>query len=196
MDRKTLDKLISSTGAVLAVVLLIGGVLLTWAGGFVNAQVSNQLTAQRITMPAGDAIAKLENEADRKALEPFAGQPLEGPRQAQAFADHYILAHMNASSGGRTYEEVSGEYTKLSDEEKASEDGQALGALRQTLFMGNTLRGTLLTAYAFGTIGEIAFIAAGVAYAGAVGLGVLSFLGFRHAKRIQSVAQTTPVAVA
>ncbi|GAA2529629.1 hypothetical protein [Rarobacter incanus] len=182
MDRKSLDKLISATGAVLALVLLLGGALLVWAGQFVDAQVGSQLSAQDITMPQGEAISKLANESDRAALEPYAGQKLDGPQQAKAFADHYILAHMNAASDGRTYEEVSGEYTKLSAEEKATDEGKALGDLRQTLFMGNTLRGTLLTAYAFGTIGQIALIAAGVAFAGAVVLGALSFLGFRHAR--------------
>lgn len=35
-----------------------------------------------------------------------------------------------------------------------------LGDLRETLFMGNTLRGMLLQAYAFGTMGVIASYAA------------------------------------
>ncbi len=52
----------------------------------------------------------------------------------------------------QTYEEISGEYIGLSDADKASADGQALGQLRQTLFMGNTLRGLLLYGYAFATM--------------------------------------------
>jgi hypothetical protein len=58
-----------------------------------------------------------------------------------------------------------------------------LGQLRQTLFMGNTLRGLLLNAYAFGTMGAVAGIAAVVAYVGAGLILVLSILGLRHAKR-------------
>ena len=102
--------------------------------------------------------------------------------EARAFADHYILAHMNASSDNRTYEEVSGEFLALDDAAKASAEGQELGALRQSLFMGNTLRGLLLYGYAFGTMGTIAGIAAIASFAGAVLLAVLSFLGLRHSK--------------
>lgn len=101
--------------------------------------------------------------------------------QAKAFADHYIAAHMNAMSQGRTYEEVSGEYIKLTD--KTTPEAQKLGELRQSLFMGDTLRGMLLNAYAFGTMGNIAGIAAIVAYIGAAVLALLAFLGFRHASR-------------
>jgi predicted lipid-binding transport protein (Tim44 family) len=111
-----------------------------------------------------------------------------GP-EAKAFADHYILAHMNEASSGKTYEEVSGEFIALSDAQKASPDGQALGQLRQTLFMGNTLRGLLLNAYAFATIGTIAGIAAFVSFGAAIVLLVLVGLGLRHARRSASVAE-------
>ena len=103
--------------------------------------------------------------------------------QAKAFADQYILVHMNAASGNKTYEQISGEYIGLSDADKASADGQALGQLRQTLFMGNTLRGLLLYGYAFATIGTIAGYAAIVAFAGAAMLLVLAALGIRHGRR-------------
>lgn len=191
MDRKTLDRLLSATGVVLAIVLVLGGILLTWAGNFAGGQVSQQLKAQGITMPEGKAISSLKNQADRDALEPFAGQALTTGDQAKAFADHYILAHMNAASQNRTYEEVSGEYTALSDTDKATEDGVALGNLRQTLFMGNTLRSILLTAYAFGTMGALATIGAIVAFAGGLVLLVLSFLGFRHARTAAIRAKST-----
>ena len=118
-----------------------------------------------------------------------------GP-EARAYADHYILVHMNAASDGRTYEEVSGEYVQLSDEEKATPDGQALAGLRQTLFMGNTLRGLLLNAYAFDTIATIAGIAAIVSFGAAALLLVLVAVGFWHARRVEHTAHgaaTAPV---
>ena len=113
-------------------------------------------------------------------------------REAKAYADHYILAHMNAASDGRTYEEVSGEYIALSDEDKASEEGQALAGLRQTLFMGNTLRGLLLYGAAFATMGTIAGIGAIVAFAGSAVLLLLVVLGLRHARRADAVAGQSP----
>ena len=183
--RATLDKLISWTGLLLAVVLLVAGGLLTWASSFAGGQVHDQLAMQDITMPAK---AQLETKAQHDALDKYAGQKMTTGAQAKAFADHYILVHMNAAGGGQTYEEVSGKYIALSDAEKASPDGQKLGQLRQTLFMGNTLRGELLTAYAFGTIGLIAGYAAIAAFAGAGLLLVLGGIGLVHAKRVRESA--------
>lgn len=180
--RAVLDKLISWTGLALAAVLLIAGGLLTWANTFIGDQVDQQLTQQGITMPEGEALAGLP-KSDAAALEEYAGSELNTGPEAKAYADHYILAHMNAASDGRTYQEVSSEFLALDDTAKASEEGQALGGLRQTLFMGNTLRGLLLYGYAFATIGTIAGYAALAAFAGALVLLALAQLGMRHARR-------------
>ena len=182
--RAVLDKLISWTGLALAVVLLIAGGLLTWANMFIGDQVKDQLTMQDITMPGGEALASLP-EADASALEKYAGSALDSGPEAKAYADHYILAHMNAASDNRTYQQVSSEFLALDDEAKASEEGQALGGLRQTLFMGNTLRGLLLYGYAFATIGTIAGYAALAAFVGAFVLLALVQLGLRHARRTE-----------
>jgi hypothetical protein len=190
--RSAFDKLISWTGLALAAVLLAAGGLLTWATTFIGDQVHDQLVMQDITMPEGEALSSLPKE-DAKALEEFAGSPLDTGPEAKAFADHYILVHMNASSDGRTYEEVSGEFIQLSPEEKATEEGQALGQLRQTLFMGNTLRGLLLYGYAFATIGTIAGIAAIVSFGAGAVLLVLVGLGFWHARKAgQSAERPAP----
>jgi len=189
MRRSALDKLISWTGLALAALLVVAGGLTSWAHFFIADQVDQQLTSQDIQMPEGDALASLPAK-DREALEPYAGTPLDSGPKARAFADHYILAHMNASSDNRTYEEVSGEFLQLSDEEKASPAGQELGALRQSLFMGNTLRGLLLYGYAFGTMGTIAGIAAIASFVGAVLLAVLSALGLRHARKPEAETAT------
>jgi hypothetical protein len=183
--RATLDKLISGTGLLLAAVLLVAGGLLTWASTFAGDQVHDQLAMQGITMPAK---AALETKSQHAALDKYAGQKMTTGDQAKAFADHYILVHMNAAGGGKTYEEVSGEYIQLSDEQKATPEGQQLGQLRQTLFMGNTLRGLLLNAYAFGKLGAIAGYAAIASFIGAGVMLVLGFLGLVHAKRARESA--------
>ena len=182
--RAMLDRLISWTGLAVAVVLLIAGGLLTWASTFIGDQVHDQLSMQDIVMPEGEALASLPEE-DASALEKFAGSALDTGPEAKAYADHYILAHMNASSDGRTYQQVSGEFLALDDEAKASEEGQALAGLRQTLFMGNTLRGLLLYGYAFATIGTIAGYAALAAFIGGIVLLALVQLGMRHARRVE-----------
>lgn len=189
--RSALDRLVSWTGLALVVVLLVAGGLLTWANVFVGNQVAEQLSAQDIVMPEGEALASLPEE-DAAALEEFAGSPLDSGPEARAYADHYILAHMNAASDGRTYSEVSSEYLALSDEEKASEEGQALGQLRQTLFMGNTLRGLLLYGFAFATIGTIAGWAAVAAFVAAAVLLVLALMGLRHARLVAAAEAEGP----
>jgi hypothetical protein len=188
--RATLDKLISWTGLLLAVVLLVAGGLLTWASSFAGNQVHDQLAMQGITMPAK---AALETKSQHAALDKYAGQKMTTGAQAKAFADHYILVHMNAAGGGKTYEEVSGEFIQLSDADKASPAGQQLGQLRQTLFMGNTLRGLLLNAYAFGKLGAIAGYAAIASFIGAGLMFLLGAIGLVHARRAR---QTAAVAAA
>lgn len=180
--RATLDKLISWTGLLLAAVLLVAGGLLTWANTFIGDEVYKQLSMQDITMPEKDA---LETKAQHDALDKYAGEKLTTGPQAKAYAEHYILVHMNASSDGKTYSQVSGEYLQMSDEEKASEAGQAKAQLRQSLFMGNTLRGLLLYGYAFATMGTIAGIAAIASFVAAGLLLILSVFGLVHAKRVR-----------
>lgn len=182
--RSMLDRLVSWTGMLLAVVLLVAGGLLTWASTFIGDEVHSQLSEQHITMPSGDALTALP-DADRAALEEYAGQQLTTGPQAQAYADHYIKVHMKEASGGQTYSEVSGQFIGQCTGDSAdptSADCQQLGQLRQTLFMGDTLRGLLLYGYAFATIGTIAGYAAWAAFLGALFVAFLALLGLRHAR--------------
>lgn len=188
--RSAFDKFISWTGLLMAVVLLVAGGLLWWAHSFIGNQVDEQLTMQGITMPEGDALASLP-KADAEALKPYAGSTLDTGPEAKAFANHYILVHMNAAGDGQTYEEVSGKYITMTPEQQASEEGQQLAGLRQTLFMGNTLRGLLLYGYAFATIGTIAGIAAIVSFVGAAVLLLLFGLGIWHARKAEKTADVT-----
>jgi hypothetical protein len=184
--RATFDKVTSWAGLLLVAVLLVAGGLLTWASSFVGNQVHDQLAEQNITMPTTKTgLADLPS-ADRAALEKYAGQELTTGPQAKAYADHYIKVHMNEASKGQTYSEVSGQYIQqcASDPKAAAtETCQSLGGLRQTLFMGDTLRGLLLYGYAFATIGAIAGYAAITAFAGAAVLIVLVGFGFWHSRR-------------
>lgn len=179
--RSTLDRLISYMGLALAAVLLVAGVLLTYASNFINNNVEEQLSQQRITMPAEE---RLETQEQKDALAKYAGQQMTNGDQAKAFADQYILVHMNTSSENRTYEEVSGEFMALSKDPSADPEKVAeLGQLRQSLFMGNALRGLLLNAYAFGTMAKVAMWAGIGAFLGAAVFLVLAVLGLRHAKQ-------------
>ncbi len=182
MRRKTLDALLTTGGFIVAAVLLVAGGLLMWASNFINDNVHSQLVQQRITMPSGKAI---EDPAIKPYLSQYAGQEMTTGAQAKAYADHYILVHMNKASGGKTYEEVSGQYMAMSQDKTADPTTVAqLGQLRQTLFMGNTLRGLLLNAYAFGTMATIALWGAIASFVGAAAMFVLSLLGMRHLRAV------------
>ena len=179
--RSTLDRLVSWLGLALALVLAVASGLCFWASSFVADQVHGQLAAQKITMPSGP---QLDDPKIKPYLEKYAGQQLLTGPQAEAFANHYISVHMDKQSGGRTYEEVSGEYMKLVKDPTADKAKVAeLGQLRQSLFMGNTLRGLLLYGYAFATIGTIAGYAGWAAALGSLAMLALALLGLRHAKK-------------
>jgi hypothetical protein len=192
MQRSTIDKLVSALGLVVALVLAVAGGLLTYANVYITDQVKTQLSNQRITMPSGDSIA---DERIKPYLEKYAGQEMTTGDQAYAFAEHYIAVHMDNIGQGKTYEEVSGEFTKLNAQVTADKKAgntvsqetldklDTLSQTRTTLFMGNTLRGLLLNAYAFWTMGQIAGYAAIASFVGAAVLLALSLLGLWHAKK-------------
>jgi hypothetical protein len=183
--RSTLDRVISWMGLALAALLLTGGGLLVWASNFINTSVTEQLSQQEITMPAGPAI---EDPLIKPYLSQYAGQKMSTGDQAKAYADHYIAVHMAKAGGGSTYEAVSGKFIAMTKDANADPaELKKLGDLRQTMFMGDTLRGLLLNAYAFGTMAKIAAYAAWVAVAGAVVMAGLAVLGLRHAARIAAI---------
>ena len=190
--RSTVDKLISWTGLILAAVLLVAGGLLTWASSFAQGQVSNQLSEQQITMPSGAALATPDM---KKYLSKYAGQPMTTGAQAEAYADHYIMGHMNEASGGKSYAQVSAAASAAAKSDPTAASTVALQNLKATLFQGNALRSMLLTAYAFGTLGLIAMYASIAAYVGAVLMLILGLLGLRHAKTVEEStvsAKATP----
>ena len=186
MRRRTFDTLMSVAGAALAVVLLVAGGLLLWASSFVNSEVKSNLSEQHISFPAKGSPALSADPEIAKYVTPYAGQQVVNGQQAEVFADHYIKVHLNETAGGKTYSEVSGEFLQM---KPTDPNYQQVSQQRQTLFMGETLRGLLLNAYAFWKMGQIAMIASIVAFVGAAALGLLSFLGFRHARHVEGDKQ-------
>jgi hypothetical protein len=182
--RSSFDKLISWTGIVVAVVLLFAGGLLVWASSFATQNVHDQLKAQQITMPVAAALTTPSMKAN---LSQYAGQDLTTGAQAKAYADYYIQEHMNAASGGKTYSQISGEFMAASKADPTAQATKDLGDLRQTLFMGTTLRGMLLNAYAFATLGTIAMWAAIASFIGAAVMLTLGILGLRHAHKAEGI---------
>jgi hypothetical protein len=167
-----------------SIVLVAAGGLLLWAHNFVDNQVHSQLAAQQIFFPkaGGDA---LNDPAVKPYLSRYAGQQLVTGAQAEAYANHFIAVHINEMAGGKTY-------SQLSAESLANPTDTKLAGQVQTVFRGETLRGLLLNAYAFGKMGQIALIAAISAFAAAGFLLVLSLLGYAHLRRVPADAEVMP----
>src|SRR3954451_21156856 len=174
MQRKALERLVSLIGRSLAAILVVAGALLTWAHTFVGNEVHSQLSAQQIYFPpqGSKAIAAPEY----KEVQKYAGQQLTTGPQAKAYADHFIANHLKAIGGGKTY-------AQLSSQALANPTDTKLADTVNTMFKRETLRGLLLNAYAFDTMGTIAGIAAIAAFIAAAVMLVLSALGFVHSRR-------------
>lgn len=189
MNRKTLDRLLASFGIVIAAVLVVAGALLTWAHSYVHDQVRSQLAAEKIFFPAKDSQSLTAlPAADRAAMEQYAGQQLLTGAQAKTWADHYIAVHLREMGGGQTY-------AQLSAKSLADPGNTKLAGLVDTVFRGETLRGLLLNAYAFDTMGSVALIGAIAAYIGAALMAVLAALGFAHARRAHNPVAAAPPAI-
>jgi hypothetical protein len=180
MNRRTIDLLISWTGLVVAVVLLVAGGLLLYGSSFVKDQVHDQLASQKIFFPPADSDAvKGPQFAEMRQ---YGGQQLTTGPQAETYANHFIAVHLQEVAGGKTYSEVSS--AALADPKNAALQEQV-----QTLFRGTTLRGLLLNAYAFWQVGQIAQYAAVVTLVGGVVLGLLAMFGFMHARSYRELAE-------
>jgi hypothetical protein len=127
--------------------------------------------------PVQGRVGNLELTDIGPFLNQYAGQQLLTGAQAEAYADHFIAVHLKAIGGGLTY-------AQLNTKAKAAPTDTKLAGTVETMFKGETLRGLLLNAYAFGTVSVIAGIAAICAFIGAVIMLILSLLGFSHLRRV------------
>jgi hypothetical protein len=185
MKRITFDKLVSYVGLGLAALLFIFAGLLNFGANFANDSVQSQLSNQNIAFPAAEAMPS----ETKDQLAKWAGMQVITGEMARDYSDLYIWEHMKGSAIAvmgkpATYSEVSGAYMGLvrggsTDVEKIKQYGD----LRESLFMGNTLRGMLLQAYAFGTLGVIAGYAAIASLVGGIIFLLLGIAGLMHIRR-------------
>lgn len=136
-------KIIMAT-AILLLALIAAGTW--WAYSYSTQMVRDELTAQKIFFPAKGSPALPASEYP--GLQQYAGQQVDDGVKAKAYANEYIGNHLKKIADGKTYAEVSSEAMKNPKDEK-------LAGQKQQLFMGETLRGLLLNAYAFWTIGKL-----------------------------------------
>ena len=180
MNRKSLDRLLSTAGLVVGALLLCAAFGLSWTHNFIHNQVNSQLAEEKITFPAAGSpgLTSLPT-ADQTQVSQYAGQQLLTGAQAQVFADHYIAVHLKEIGGGLTY-------SQLSAQSLANPTDQVLAGKVNLVFRGDTLRGLLLNAYAFDTMATVALDAAYVALIGGLLMFILALLGFAHAGKVKS----------
>lgn len=179
--RRLIDIFLTAGGLLMTGVLVVAGGLLIWAHTFVDDQIHNQLAAEQIYFPAANSAAVAAPEF--KDMRQYGGQQLTTGAQAEVYADHFIANHLKTIGGGKTY-------SQLSAEAQTDPTNLTLAATVATVFKGETLRGLLLNAYAFGTMATIAGIAAIAALIAAVLMLVLSLLGMVHIRRGRTVLRT------
>jgi hypothetical protein len=190
--RRTIDTILIAAGFVVTAVLAAAGVLLTWGSNFAEDYVSDELTSQHIFF--SDA-ASLQEEG-RDDLVKYADEQVTTGQEAEAYAS-FINGHLEGVADGATYADLGGPEREARAALQEAQDSGAdeatvaelqanydeISGQRQTLFRGETLRGLLLSTYAWSTIGRIAGIAAIFAFVAAGVMAVLVALGLVHRLR-------------
>jgi hypothetical protein len=135
---------------------------LFWGNSFIHNQIQTELTTQQIYFPAANSAAITALPSDKQAaMNQYGGQQLTTGDQAQVYANNFIAVHLNEVAGGQTY-------AQMSAKAMANPTDQKIAGQVATLFKGETLRGLLLNAYGWWTIGTYALYAA-------IGLAVAAF---------------------
>jgi len=186
MNRKSFDKIASVIGLLLAGFLMVIGGILQYGGNFATDQVAMQLEPQAITIPAENGDPKATDEVT-KFFADNGEKVMTTGKQAQMYADHYIGFHMAemptyAAASGANRAAAGALATDPTNLELQVAAKQASGMV-ETVLKGETLRGMLLNAYAFGTLGQIAMVASYVSFAGGLIFLILALLGFAHLRR-------------
>ena len=192
VKRRAIDSILIGFGVVAVVVFAVAGGLLRWGHNFDNNYVHNELASQHVTFPAA---ADLTTEG-RTDLLSHAGHAVTSGSEAQAYAS-YINGHLAKVANGATYADLSvpqnaaraavtaakASNAPAADVAKLQATVDTITGQRTTLFQGETLRGLLLSAYAWSTVGTIAGIAAICAFAAAFVMAILVVLGIVHHTR-------------
>src|SRR5829696_2715557 len=190
LPRRTIDKLLIGFGLVAAIVFAAAGGLLTWGADFAGDYVHDELSSQNVFFP-DEAALREEGRAD---LVKYADEQVTNGYEAEAYAS-YIAGHLEGIADGKTYAEIDdrGAAQAVVDAQEAGASEAKIADLqatadelrgqRDSLFRGETLRGLLLSSYAWATIGRIAAIAAAVAFAGAAVMVALVIAGTVHLRR-------------
>ena len=192
------------------VVVLAGAAFLAYSlGTFTTGQIRDELTAQQIYFPGADQIkagGALDPAEFPQEIRDQAGNQVADGNQARIYANDFIARHLEGVAKGQTYSQVSNaaialqakiNATAKDDPKYAAMQAQlaTLNGQKQTLFMGETLRSSLLNAYGWWTIGTYTtFAAYGLLLVTLVVLGALVFEVFAaRSPEMHKVAQRPKV---
>ncbi len=190
LPRRKVDEILIAFGVVATLVLVAAGGLLMWGAGFSSDYVHDELASQNVFFPTKAELT----EEGRTDLVDRAGEQVTTGSAAQDYAG-YIGGHLEGIADGKTYSEIddrgAAAAVTAAVESGASEAEVAelqatadqLKGQRETLFKGETLRGLLLSAYAWSVVGMIAGIAAWVLFGGAALMAILTAAGVVHLRR-------------
>jgi hypothetical protein len=190
--RRTIDLVLIALGAVATVVLGVAGGLLLWGHNFADDYVNRELSSQNIFFPSADELT----EEGRTDLVRFADEQVTTGPEAEAYAS-FINGHLQGIADGATYADLGATQSEARAALATAQDNDAsaseiatlqqnvdtITGQRDTLFKGETLRGLLLSSYAWATVGKIAGIAAIVAFIATAVMLVLVVAGLVHIGR-------------
>lgn len=193
LKRRTLDSILIGAGAVLTAALFVAGALLTWGSSFAADYVDDELSSQNITFPPAAAL----EEEGRTDLVKYGDEAVNTGPEAEAYAS-FIDGHLQNIADGQTFADLgtperaanAAVETAMTDGSSAATiaelEGEAAGisGQRNTLFKGETLRGLLLTAFAWATVGQIAGYAAIGAFLAGAAMLILVLMGLRHHRKL------------
>jgi hypothetical protein len=191
--------------SVLVVVLAAASGFAFFEGAFVTNMIHDELVSQQIYFPgtdqikAGGALDPAEFPAEIRS---YAGTQVDSGDKARVYANDFINKHLQGVANGLTYAQVSSaasaasaKLATMQSSDPGYADQQALVAKlsgqKTTLFQGETLRGNLLNAYGWYTIGTYTIYAGiGLMLAALVILGALVFeLFFAKQQETFKIAQ-------
>ena len=193
LRRRTIDSVLIGLGAVVTAALLVAGALLMWGSNFAADYVDDELSSQNIAFPPAAAL----EEDGRTDLLKYAGATVNTGPEAEAYAS-FIDGHLQGIADGATFADLGApereanaaveaavaDGSDAATIEKLEGEAAAISGQRNTLFKGETLRGLLLSAFAWSTVGQIAGYAAIAAFAAAAVMLVLVALGMRHHHKV------------
>ena len=193
---------IVSLQAVMVLVLAGASGFAFYEGSFVTGMIHDQLVAQQIYFPTADQIkpgGALDPAEFPQEIRDQAGNQVTDGNQARIYAQDFLGKHLQGVAGGATYATMGGKISALNAQLATTpKDSPAYADLqkqiatangqRDTLFKGEMLRGTLLNAYGWWTVGLYTMYAGiGLLIAALGVLGALVFEVFVAARKPEKV---------